>query len=445
MSRRVLTLITGAVLLLALLVGGSQLPVPYAELGPGPTLDTLGVDQSGQQIIRLTGRTRAKTGRASQPDHRLGARPARPARRDARLARPGAGGGAAGGDLPARPDPAADRRRRTPRTSSTSQNSAELRRAGLPEQTKVVVTAVPDDSPSHGKLSRQGHDHRGRGHAGRRRRPTSARSCSATTPGTTVTVDYLRDGKPGTRQDHHRARAPTRTAKPSGRARRRRHAGEHREVPGQDRVGRPDRRTVGRADVRARDPRQARPGGPDRRPVHRRHRHDRPLRRRSARSAASRSSSSRPRTRARPRSWCRPDNCAEASRRPPAGLKLIKVDSLTSASNALERAAVGAAHAGLLGRSRTAGSGPDAQSRDASGPEASVQGRGQRVGQRRGQVGPDQQLVLVLHPASVRCRRGCRPAAPPPRAGPPAAAGGRWPSPGPRRAAAWPPRPPAAA
>ena len=43
MSRRVVTLITGAVLLVALLVGGSQLPVPYAELGPGPTLNTLGV------------------------------------------------------------------------------------------------------------------------------------------------------------------------------------------------------------------------------------------------------------------------------------------------------------------------------------------------------------------------------------------------------------------
>ena len=61
MSRRVLTLITGAVLLLALLVGGSQLPVPYAELGPGPTLDTLGVDQSGHQIIQLTGGSRQKT------------------------------------------------------------------------------------------------------------------------------------------------------------------------------------------------------------------------------------------------------------------------------------------------------------------------------------------------------------------------------------------------
>ena len=125
MSRRVLTLITGAVLLLALVVGGSQLPVPYAELGPGPTLDTLGVDQSGQQIIRLTGRT-GEDDRPPQPHHRLGARPARPARRDARLARPGAGGGAAGGDLPARPDPAADRREEHPGL----RDLAELGRAG---------------------------------------------------------------------------------------------------------------------------------------------------------------------------------------------------------------------------------------------------------------------------------------------------------------------------
>ena len=61
MSRRVVTLVTGAVLLLALLVGGSQLPVPYAELGPGPTLDTLGVDQSGKEIIQLTGRAEDDT------------------------------------------------------------------------------------------------------------------------------------------------------------------------------------------------------------------------------------------------------------------------------------------------------------------------------------------------------------------------------------------------
>ena len=61
MSRRVVTMITGVVLLLALALGGSQLPVPYAELGPGPTLDTLGVDQSGKQIIKLTDRTEDKT------------------------------------------------------------------------------------------------------------------------------------------------------------------------------------------------------------------------------------------------------------------------------------------------------------------------------------------------------------------------------------------------
>src|SRR5512133_991177 len=61
MSRRVVTMVTGGLLLVALAIGGSQLPVPYAELGPGPTLDTLGTDQSGKKIIQLTGRQEDRT------------------------------------------------------------------------------------------------------------------------------------------------------------------------------------------------------------------------------------------------------------------------------------------------------------------------------------------------------------------------------------------------
>ncbi len=55
MSRRVVTMITGAVLLVVLGVLGARLPVPYAALGPGPTLDTLSADPSGKQIIQVTG------------------------------------------------------------------------------------------------------------------------------------------------------------------------------------------------------------------------------------------------------------------------------------------------------------------------------------------------------------------------------------------------------
>src|SRR5262249_8679860 len=56
MSRRLATMLTGGVLLIVLAVFGSRLPVPYAALSPGPTLDTLGsVDD--QQVISVVGRT----------------------------------------------------------------------------------------------------------------------------------------------------------------------------------------------------------------------------------------------------------------------------------------------------------------------------------------------------------------------------------------------------
>jgi PDZ domain-containing protein len=55
MSRRLVTMITGGVMLVLLGVFGARLPVPYAALGPGPTLDTLG-SVNNQQIISVSGR-----------------------------------------------------------------------------------------------------------------------------------------------------------------------------------------------------------------------------------------------------------------------------------------------------------------------------------------------------------------------------------------------------
>ena len=56
MSRRLVTMITGGVMLVLLGVVGARLPVPYAALGPGPTLDTLG-SVNNEQIISVSGRT----------------------------------------------------------------------------------------------------------------------------------------------------------------------------------------------------------------------------------------------------------------------------------------------------------------------------------------------------------------------------------------------------
>ena len=53
MSRRVVTMSVGAVLLVALGVVGVRVPVPYAALGPGPTFNTLG-SVDGTKVITVT-------------------------------------------------------------------------------------------------------------------------------------------------------------------------------------------------------------------------------------------------------------------------------------------------------------------------------------------------------------------------------------------------------
>lgn len=60
MRRRGLTVLIGAVLLIALSLGLTQFTVPYAEMGPGPTVDTLGVS-GGKPVITVTGATASKS------------------------------------------------------------------------------------------------------------------------------------------------------------------------------------------------------------------------------------------------------------------------------------------------------------------------------------------------------------------------------------------------
>jgi PDZ domain-containing protein len=54
MMRRGWTVLTGAVLLLALATGLTSMPVPYVALGPGPTVNTLG-QSDGKPIISIKG------------------------------------------------------------------------------------------------------------------------------------------------------------------------------------------------------------------------------------------------------------------------------------------------------------------------------------------------------------------------------------------------------
>ncbi len=57
MARRVVTLVLSTALVLAMVIVGAQMHVPYAGLGPGPTYNTLGSDSKGEPLIAVTGRT----------------------------------------------------------------------------------------------------------------------------------------------------------------------------------------------------------------------------------------------------------------------------------------------------------------------------------------------------------------------------------------------------
>lgn len=191
-------MITGVVLLVALLVGGSQLPVPYAELGPGPTLDTLGLDQSGQEIIQITGREQDKT------DGHLNLTTVSVRDRLDLLA-------AMRGWLdperavvpreeifpPGQTQQETDEK--NTRDFVTSQNSAELAALAYLDLTKVVVSAVGSDSPSYRKLAAKDVITAVQGQ--RVRDVTDlGKVLRATGPGTVVTVAYERGGRAGTAQ-----------------------------------------------------------------------------------------------------------------------------------------------------------------------------------------------------------------------------------------------------
>jgi PDZ domain-containing protein len=195
MSRRVLTLIVGAVLLVALGIGGSQLPVPYVELGPGPTLDTLGVDQSGNEIIKLTGRTEDKSSghlnltTVSVRDH-LDLLAALRGWLDPNRA------------VVPREEvfPAGQTEQQTDEKNTrdfvSSQNSAELAALAYLDLTRIRVSSVEAGSPSYKKLA--GGDiitavqSRKVGDIG-----DLSGVLGGVEPGTTVTVDYLRAGRTG--------------------------------------------------------------------------------------------------------------------------------------------------------------------------------------------------------------------------------------------------------
>ncbi|TVL94507.1 PDZ domain-containing protein [Streptomyces sp. SAJ15] len=55
MPRRTATMLASLLMLIALLCAGLLIPVPYAEMSPGPTYDTLG-EHDGERVLQINGR-----------------------------------------------------------------------------------------------------------------------------------------------------------------------------------------------------------------------------------------------------------------------------------------------------------------------------------------------------------------------------------------------------
>src|SRR5690242_18726984 len=55
MPRRTATMLASTLMLIALLCAGVLIPVPYAEMSPGPTVNTLG-DHGGEPVLQIAGR-----------------------------------------------------------------------------------------------------------------------------------------------------------------------------------------------------------------------------------------------------------------------------------------------------------------------------------------------------------------------------------------------------
>lgn len=62
MKRRGVTVLIGLLLVAGLTLLAMQAPVPYVQLQPGPTYDTLGKDDTGKDVIEVTGATATTSG-----------------------------------------------------------------------------------------------------------------------------------------------------------------------------------------------------------------------------------------------------------------------------------------------------------------------------------------------------------------------------------------------
>jgi Lon-like protease len=197
MSRRVATMIIGGVLLAVLALAGSQLPVPYVALGPGPTLDTLGTDTGGKEIIQIEGRPERTTAghlnfTTISVQDRLDLFTAFRAWLDRRASV------VPREDIYPPGKSAEEVDQETTRQFVDSQSSAEFEALGeLGYPAQVVIHEVPSGSPSAGKLAAKDVLTSVNGQPVRSYEDVSG-VLRKLQPGATVTAGYSRGGKAAT-------------------------------------------------------------------------------------------------------------------------------------------------------------------------------------------------------------------------------------------------------
>ncbi|WP_081239547.1 YlbL family protein [Streptomyces viridosporus] len=156
MPRRTATMLASTLMLIALLCAGVFIPVPYAEMSPGPTVNTLG-EHDGEPVLRISGRKTYPT------DGHLNMTTVRVTSADYRMNLVEAVYGWLAHDNKVVPHDTLYPDGKTEEEStqenaeefSQSQESAKvaaLKELDLPVKSWVIVSTVVKDSPAEGKL-----------------------------------------------------------------------------------------------------------------------------------------------------------------------------------------------------------------------------------------------------------------------------------------------------
>ncbi|EST32619.1 YlbL family protein [Streptomyces roseochromogenus] len=156
MPRRTATMLASTLMLIALLCAGVLIPVPYAEMSPGPTVNTLG-NHDGAPVLQITGHDTYKT------SGNLNMTTVRVTSADFRMNLVEAIYGWLDHDTKVVPHDTLYPNGTTEQQSSQqnaeefsqSQESAKvaaLKELGIPVKSWVIVSTVVKDSPAEGKL-----------------------------------------------------------------------------------------------------------------------------------------------------------------------------------------------------------------------------------------------------------------------------------------------------